>query len=479
MDLPCNDPISFALLRAVHRACGLKLLGLHLYTDAERRQGLRDLILCTRTKAAISKDLGISERCLDNLATGFSTLFRKEACSLKAMKTAFSQAPAHFDYLLSLFQLPKLGPTYLVSDEGNKLIVIMAGVQKAAGLGMDRRSLGAFYMDYTQDPATRAHQTSSRPSAQTSSRPSAQTSSQPCAQTSSRPSTQISSQPSWNPFHDHKFVTRNSIERVVTDTAESFTDAKASFSKDSNLDVKRAIAGNPILDSAMKSAIENLYADLFAQGILKTPHPLPHQVWNGDEIGFDPNGSFLATYGYTSGGTPPRRSFRLHSGERAPFWVTMFFMSRADGQHPIPPTIVHQGGDEHSLRGDLSLELNADWVVHSTPSGYMDQAGFRAVVHNLIKFCGSAPDNPQFLFVDGHDSHWDAASIKALRDNYIYLIFLKAHDSTNDQPNDLGNNAQVKVCYCYAVNRWRRFYAGAVSVLSPAYFNRIIGEGEL
>jgi hypothetical protein len=71
--------------------------------------------------------------------------------------------------------------------------------------------------------------------------------------------------------------------------------------------------------------------------------------------------------------------------------------------------------------------------------------------------------------MDGHDSHWHCPSIQLLRDNHCYLLFLKSPDSTNDQPNDMGNNGQMQCQYKYAVNDWMARYAGLADLLN-AYF---------
>tara|TARA_B100000780_G_scaffold219237_1_gene158327 strand:- start:17 stop:172 length:156 start_codon:yes stop_codon:yes gene_type:complete len=51
-------------------------------------------------------------------------------------------------------------------------------------------------------------------------------------------------------------------------------------------------------------------------------------MWSGDEIGFDPNGKYRTTIRLKAFAGAHGRSFRLMTGEHAPFWVTMFFWSR-------------------------------------------------------------------------------------------------------------------------------------------------------
>ena len=64
---------------------------------------------------------------------------------------------------------------------------------------------------------------------------------------------------------------------------------------------------------------------------LKEIQPRPSQVWNCDEIGFDPNGSWIkvvCTYKFFTG----QHIWKYQTGERAPFWCTALIFTRADGQ---------------------------------------------------------------------------------------------------------------------------------------------------
>jgi hypothetical protein len=62
--------------------------------------------------------------------------------------------------------------------------------------------------------------------------------------------------------------------------------------------------------------------------------------------------------------------------------------------------------------------------------------------------------NLQYLFFDGHDSHWDADALQMMHDLSIEAFFLKAGDSENDQPNYNGPNASVKGCYNENKTEW-------------------------
>jgi hypothetical protein len=66
-----------------------------------------------------------------------------------------------------------------------------------------------------------------------------------------------------------------------------------------------------------------------------------------------------------------------------------------------------------------------NWVSHATPSGYMDRDGWYKTIDNFSKLSGASLGNPQFLFFDGHDSHWDADSLDLMKARHIEAFFLK------------------------------------------------------
>jgi hypothetical protein len=79
----------------------------------------------------------------------------------------------------------------------------------------------------------------------------------------------------------------------------------------------RAESGTDLRSSIMTGKFLESDADLFKRGILKTPNPLAHQVYNGDEVGFDPNGKWYKIYSLVSAAI---RLFKICEGEKAPFW---------------------------------------------------------------------------------------------------------------------------------------------------------------
>lgn len=77
-------------------------------------------------------------------------------------------------------------------------------------------------------------------------------------------------------------------------------------------------------------------------------------------------------------------------------------VTRADGQMPTPPYIVHQGAE---LCEAHAMNLPATWGVHATQSGYMDRDGFTMWAHHFVANCGrsaATPTRAVILFLDSH-----------------------------------------------------------------------------
>ena len=178
--------------------------------------------------------------------------------------------------------------------------------------------------------------------------------------------------------------------------------------------------------------------------------PRDSQVWNCDEIGLDPNGKWtkvVCTYKWC----PREEMWKAQTGERAPFWVTLLLFTRADGQCFIPPVVIHQAAE---LTAEHCLHIPSDWIVHATKSGYMDRDGWFKAMRQFVKLSGAHGTNINVLTFDGHDSHWDSDALDYAADNFVQTFFLKAGDSTTDQPNDNGFNARCKSIYNEEKSKW-------------------------
>ena len=115
--------------------------------------------------------------------------------------------------------------------------------------------------------------------------------------------------------------------------------------------------------------------------------------------------------------------------------------------------IVHQA---ENYTQDLHLNPPSDWLVHNTPSGYMDRYVWIKATSIFSRTCGASKLNSQVLFFDGHNSHFDKRATHLLRSHHISSFILKAGDSDNDQPNDNGPNLKLKRYYGIAKVKWHR-----------------------
>ena len=120
----------------------------------------------------------------------------------------------------------------------------------------------------------------------------------------------------------------------------------------------------------------------------------------------------------------------------------------------------------------LSLNLPGNQVVHNTPSGYIDRNGWLKTTENFSSLAGTSAGNPQFLFFDGHDSHWDSDSLDLYSKRNCHPFFLKAGDSTNNQPNDNGPNAAFKVCYNDRKDEWDEQFG--TTQYTPPHMNKVL-----
>ena len=93
------------------------------------------------------------------------------------------------------------------------------------------------------------------------------------------------------------------------------------------------------------------------------------------------------------------------------------------------------------------LNLPGNWIVHTTPSGFMDRDRWFKTITNLVHLSGASKGNPQFNFFYGHDSHWYPDALDMMKYSHVHAMFLKADDSENDQPNYNGPNAYFKSYY--------------------------------
>lgn len=144
----------------------------------------------------------------------------------------------------------------------------------------------------------------------------------------------------------------------------------------------------------------------------------------------------------------------------------------ADGEF-LPFIVIHQSAAEATITGHLISGLNKDFLVQTSPSGYNTRPLFAVWMQWFMEQVDAKEGNPFFLFIDGHDSHWDPAMHTMARENYIFCIFLRANASITDQANDNGVNAAFKAAYNYQFAKWRRSY-GPTTPFTKTFQNQII-----
>ena len=82
----------------------------------------------------------------------------------------------------------------------------------------------------------------------------------------------------------------------------------------------------------------------------------------------------------------------------------------------------------------------------------------------FVAQCG--PVRPLYITLDGYDAHFSLMNCW-LFSLGIYLIFLRAQNSINDQPNDNAINAMISGGYDSRMALWRPVHPGLAVTCPP------------
>ena len=128
--------------------------------------------------------------------------------------------------------------------------------------------------------------------------------------------------------------------------------------------------------------------------------------------------------------------------------------------------IVHQA---ENYTQDIHWNLSSDWIVHNTPSVYMNRDGHMKAMRILSRTCGASKSNQQVLLFDGHEIHFNDRATHLVRYHHIYPFILKAGDYTNYQPNDNGTNLKLNIYDGIAKLKFQRQHGNMK--FTPAHMN--------
>ena len=98
----------------------------------------------------------------------------------------------------------------------------------------------------------------------------------------------------------------------------------------------------------------------------------------------------------------------------------------------------------------------------------MDRDGWHKYMSHFSSMCCSSPLNPQVLFYDVHDSHFDDRVLDIICRHNIQYFKLKAGYSMHDQPNDKVPNVKLKNLYGNAIMNWMRHHV-TTEILGDPY----------
>ena len=161
----------------------------------------------------------------------------------------------------------------------------------------------------------------------------------------------------------------------------------------------------------------------------------------------------------------------LHGYERAPFYCNSLIFTRADDQCFITHLIVNQA---ENYTQDIHWNLPSDWLVHNTPSGYMDRYGWMKAMSLFSRTCGDRKLNTHVLFFDGHYIHSDDKATHIIWSQHISPFILKDGDSTNYQTND--NEPNLKLKRYYGISKLKRKRQHGTLKFTPSHMNYVLLE---
>ena len=410
-----------------------------LYTTEELRDALRNNLLDGWTYGRCYQEFGVPEATLKRHIGKLAT-----ACDCNDRKALMSYIQANIGNemavlaIISDYERPKKGRAHLHDQAEIDILFAIADMVNSGGLIQSRRDLALTGAELCKEKAE-----------------------------------SLPDGPEKERYKD-AVCGRTWVNQQIARITESLQrEGGAGCKRVSQLSQKRAEAANPTRQLAMLKRIQEWYEELRQKNIEIPPGgPPAQQIWNGDETGFTTNANYPPSF--TLGGSV--RNFIIVPAERSKFWTTMFYWIRADGEVPVAPTVVHQGGTERDLPAKFTWGLPDDWTLHNTSSGYMDRSGFYYCVASLVRYIRKRDghnNQHQFVFIDGHDSHFSSDAIDLAAENNIHVFFLKSNDSINDQPADMGANAILEKHYQLTMHYWKRKYAMMVP-FSSFYMNEVL-----
>ena len=145
--------------------------------------------------------------------------------------------------------------------------------------------------------------------------------------------------------------------------------------------------------------------------------------------------------------------WRIHTGERAPFWCTYSIFTHAGGKCFTPTVIVYQS--THYIKY-LHYNTPSDLVVHNSLSGYIYFNGWIKSMSHFSSICFPSTLNIQGIFYDGHVRNIDDRKLNIIWSHHIQDFILEAGDCVHYQPNNNGPNLKLNNLYGNKIINWIR-----------------------
>ena len=117
----------------------------------------------------------------------------------------------------------------------------------------------------------------------------------------------------------------------------------------------------------------------------------------------------------------------------------------------------------------FNYNIPSDWVIHHPSSRYMYCDGCHKSMSYFAYVCCYSYINPQVIFYDVHDRHFENRSLDILRKHNIHSVILKAGDSVHYHPNNKNPNMKLNNLYANAIMNWKIHHK--TLKFTPAHMN--------
>jgi hypothetical protein len=200
---------------------------------------------------------------------------------------------------------------------------------------------------------------------------------------------------------DRIFAKRTLARQTIAD--------KIAWRKNSPLSRARITGSDPVIFDNFITEVKDYLFEKIDDGTIPKS-PTASQFHNFDEVAVGTAKSrkkFRLVYnkGAKKNNVRSARRYNFTDSEHNSFWTSVGLCMCANGTESVKPIVIHQAGGD-KISANLVVGLSEGMTVSSSPSGYMTRKACMMWAEAFVKATGACKENPQFLFIDAHDSHF-------------------------------------------------------------------------